>query len=281
MRRPGPVSRTSHTPAAVPGLRTRAAHKPTRPLPREHAQHQVKHEEGADDDERDEVEPVPRVAGRVVCLEARGDEEGRVQQTQPWPLTDAWRVQAGGVSQSPLWVRGRSALLAMARQCRKAPGSSRGAEGRTPDCCGTPPQAAELTRQLLCMASPKAHSAEAAGPVPQGPGSTASPHATRGGLSPGSGPRMPGIGRAHATAQTEGLRPRPAASTAQPTTGRVPPKPVSSQLFRFAGPQQTWSRNDPRGGEHCKATAWPLAVPSDAAHQSRARALGRTEAGQP
>lgn len=49
----------------------------SRLLPREHAQHQVEHEEGADDDERDKVQPVPGVASSIVCLEARGDEEGQ------------------------------------------------------------------------------------------------------------------------------------------------------------------------------------------------------------
>lgn len=40
-------------------------------LPRKHTQHQVEHEEGADDDERNEVQPVPCVTSRIVGLEKK------------------------------------------------------------------------------------------------------------------------------------------------------------------------------------------------------------------
>ena len=67
-------------------------------LPREHAQHQVEHEEGSDDDEGQEVEPVPGVAGRVVGLEARGDvqdggQDRALATEAPRPFSHTGRVQ--------------------------------------------------------------------------------------------------------------------------------------------------------------------------------------------
>lgn len=41
-------------------------------LPRKHTQHQVEHEKGANDDEGDEVQPVPRVASRIIGLGKKG-----------------------------------------------------------------------------------------------------------------------------------------------------------------------------------------------------------------
>lgn len=40
-------------------------------LPRQHTQNKVQHKKGADDDEGDEVQPVPCVASRIICLEKR------------------------------------------------------------------------------------------------------------------------------------------------------------------------------------------------------------------
>lgn len=53
------------------GLRMRRACPSPWFLPGKHTQHQVEHEEGANDDEGDEVQPVPCVASRIICLEKR------------------------------------------------------------------------------------------------------------------------------------------------------------------------------------------------------------------
>ena len=45
-------------------------------LPAEHSEHEVEHEEGPDDDEREEVDPVEVASQRVIRLEQTGLKKG-------------------------------------------------------------------------------------------------------------------------------------------------------------------------------------------------------------
>ena len=51
-------------------------------LPWQDTQHQVEHEEGADDDERDEVEPVPGVSRYIVGLHTHKEHRRKREEDE-------------------------------------------------------------------------------------------------------------------------------------------------------------------------------------------------------